>query len=77
MENNLSIPICNITERQTMPPKPRQGPRKGKGVYRIGGVDLPYDEEMGELDKPDPSPLFPVSTIESGTQIQDQSDSAS
>ena len=41
----------------------RQGPRvkkEGKGdLYRIGGVDLPWDPEL-DLDKPKPTPLFPV-----------------
>ena len=41
----------------------RQGPRikkEGKAdVYRIGGVDLPWDPEL-DLDKPKPRPLFPV-----------------
>lgn len=51
-----------------MAPKPtgsgtRGGPRiKKEGqadLYRIGGVDLPYDPEL-DLDKPKPTPLFPV-----------------
>ena len=41
----------------------RQGPRikkEGKAdVYRIGGVDLPWDPEL-DLDKPKPTPLYPV-----------------
>ena len=41
----------------------RQGPRikkEGKAdLYRIGGVDLPWDPEL-DLDKPKPTPLFPV-----------------
>jgi DNA-directed RNA polymerase III subunit RPC7 len=41
---------------------PRQGPRvkkEGKGdLYRIGGVDIPYDPDL-ELDKPKPTPLYP------------------
>lgn len=41
----------------------RQGPRikkEGKGdLYRIGGVDLPWDPEL-DLDKPKATPLFPV-----------------
>ena len=44
--------------------KPKGGPRvkkEGQGdLYRIGGVDIPYDPEL-ELDKPKPTPLFPVS----------------
>ena len=44
-------------------PKAKQGPRikkEGKGdLYRIGGVDLPWDPEL-DLDKPKPTPLFPV-----------------
>lgn len=43
----------------------RQGPRikkEGKGdLYRIGGVDLPWDPEL-DLDKPKPTPLYPVLT---------------
>ena len=43
--------------------KARQGPRikkEGKAdVYRIGGVDLPWDPEL-DLDKPKPRPLYPV-----------------
>lgn len=36
----------------------RAGPRKGD-VYRIGGVDIPYDPEM-EMDKAKPTPIYPV-----------------
>ena len=47
--------------------KPKGGPRvkkEGKGdLYRIGGVDIPYDPEL-ELDKPKPTPLFPVSVLQ-------------
>lgn len=43
--------------------KARQGPRikkEGKSdLYRIGGVDLPWDPDL-DLDKPKPIPLFPV-----------------
>lgn len=43
--------------------KARQGPRikkEGKAdVYRIGGVDLPWDPEL-DLDKPKPTPSYPV-----------------
>ncbi len=48
-----------------MPPsaKARQGPRvkkEGKGdLYRIGGVDIPYDPELELDNKPKPTPLFP------------------
>ena len=42
---------------------PRSGARikkEGKAdVYRIGGVDLPWDPEL-DLDKPKPTPLYPV-----------------
>ena len=41
----------------------RSGPQKGgkKGdVYRIGGVDLPWDPQL-DLDAPRPSPLQPES----------------
>ncbi|KAL2043721.1 hypothetical protein N7G274_003240 [Stereocaulon virgatum] len=42
--------------------KPKGGSRvkkEGKGdLYRICGVDIPYDPEL-ELDKPKPTPLFP------------------
>ncbi len=31
-------------------------------VYRIGGQDIPYDPEL-DLDKPKPTPLFPVRKI--------------
>lgn len=41
---------------------PRAGPRvkrEGKGdLYRIGGVDIPYDPDL-ELDRPKPTPLYP------------------
>lgn len=44
----------------------RQGPRikkEGKSdVYRIGGVDLPWDPEL-DLDKPKPTPLYPAFKI--------------
>ncbi len=48
-----------------MPPsaKAKQGPRvkkEGKGdLYRIGGVDIPYDPELELDNKPKPTPLFP------------------
>ena len=48
-----------------MPPtaKARQGPRvkkEGKGdLYRIGGVDIPYDPELELDNKLKPQPLFP------------------
>ena len=46
----------------------RQGPRikkEGKAdLYRIGGVDLPWDPEL-DLDKPKPTPLYPVLTFQS------------
>ena len=49
----------------------RQGPRikkEGKAdVYRIGGVDLPWDPEPLDKDKPKPKPLYPV--IHSPLQI--------
>lgn len=35
------------------------GRNKKGDVYRIGGVDLPWDPEL-DLDKPQPTPLFPV-----------------
>lgn len=37
---------------------PRVGGRKGD-VYRIGGVDVAWDPEL-DVDKPKPTPLFPV-----------------
>lgn len=44
----------------------KQGPRikkEGKGdLYRIGGVDLPWDPEL-DLDKPKPTPLYPAFQI--------------
>ena len=42
---------------------PRQGGRKGD-VYRIGGVDIAWDPEL-DLDKPRPTPLFPVGVTKS------------
>ena len=48
------------------PTRGKQGSRikkEGKGdVYRIGGVDLPWDPEL-DLDKPKPTPLFPVTRL--------------
>lgn len=49
--------------------KPKGGPRvkkEGKGdLYRIGGVDIPYDPELElVLGKPKPTPLFPVSVLQ-------------
>ena len=48
------------------PARGKQGSRikkEGKGdVYRIGGVDLPWDPEL-DLDKPKPTPLFPVTRL--------------
>ena len=43
---------------------PKAGPRPKKDgqtadLYRIDGVDLPYDPEL-DLDKPKPTPLYPV-----------------
>lgn len=38
---------------------PQKGGRKGD-VYRIGGVDLPWDPEL-DLDAPRPTPLQPES----------------
>lgn len=60
--NPYSIPYKCKTK---MPPsaKARQGPRvkkEGKGdLYRIGGVDIPYDPELELDNKPKPTPLFP------------------
>ena len=49
----------------------RQGPRikkEGKAdLYRIGGVDLPWDPEL-DLDKPKPHPRFPACTLHSPLQ---------
>lgn len=50
-------------ERLMAPGARRTGPQKGgrKGdVYRIGGVDLPWDPEL-DLDAPRPTPLQPES----------------
>ena len=62
--------LCSVgSQQQQMGPKnaPRGGPRvkkdkKAANLYRIGGVDLPYDPEL-TLDTSGPTPLFPVCCI--------------
>lgn len=35
-----------------------RGGGRGGGL-RIGGIDIPWDPDLGQLDKPKPTPLFP------------------
>ena len=52
-----------------MPPK--SGPRPGKSdLYRIGGVDIPYDPDLG-LDKPRPTPLYPEYKVHTPKPLTD------
>ena len=57
-----------------MAPNSRQGPRvktEGKGdLYRIGGVDIPYDPDL-ELDKPKPTPLYPEYKLPTSKPLTD------
>ena len=40
-----------------------RGGGRGGGGLRIGGTEIPWDPDLGQLDKPKPTALFPVSLL--------------